>query len=131
MSEQEPDVPAVRSLKFNDAARRAYLDLPADIIRDFGFHLFEAQRGRLPSIAKTLKGFGGADVLELRESDAAGTYRAVYTVRFGNRVYVLHAFQKKSHKGISTDKQDIELIKARLKWAEAEHATWLAGRREE
>lgn len=85
----------------------------------------------MPSIAKAMKGFGGADVLELRESDVAGAYRAVYTVRFGERIYVLHAFQKKSHKGISTDKQDIELIKARLKWAEAEHATWLAGRREE
>ena len=85
----------------------------------------------MPSIAKMMKGFGGADVLELRESDAAGTYRAVYTVRFGERIYVLHAFQKKSHKGISTDKQDVELIKARLKWAEAEHAVWLASRREE
>lgn len=121
----------IKPIKFNDAAKRALLDLPADIVRDFGHHLFEVQKGLTPSIAKVLKGFGGADVLELRETDVGGTYRAVYTVRFEERIYVLHAFQKKSHKGIATDKHDIELIKARLKWAEAEHATWLASRREE
>lgn len=56
--------------------------------------------------------------MELREDDEAGTYRSVYTVKFGEVVYVLHAFTKKSKKGIATDKQDVELIKERLKWAE-------------
>jgi len=51
----------------------------------------------------------------------AGTYRTVYTIRFGEALYVLHAFQKKSKKGIATDQQDIELIKERLKWAEADY----------
>ena len=55
----------------------------------------------------------------------------MYTVRFDDRIYVLHAFQKKSRKGISTNKQDVDLIKARLKWAEVDHAAWLAsGKRE-
>lgn len=47
------------------------------------------------------------------------TYREVYTVRFEEVIYVLHIFQKKSKKGIATPKEDMELIKQRLKWAEA------------
>jgi len=58
-----------------------------------------------------------------------GTYRAVYTVRFAGAVYVLHVFQKKSRKGISTPKQEIDLVKARLKRAEAHYAAWLAEQR--
>ena len=53
------------------------------------------------------------------------TYRAVYTVRFAQAVYTLHVFQKKSHKGIATPKQEIELVKARLKRAEAHYAAWI------
>ena len=52
-----------------------------------------------------MRGFGGRQVLELRASDEHGTYRAVYTVRIAGAIYVLHAFQKKSHKGIKTDKE--------------------------
>jgi len=65
-----------------------------------------------------MKGFGGASVLEVREDDGSGTYRAVYTVKFERAVYVLHAFQKKSKKGISTPKEDLDLIRKRLKDAE-------------
>jgi phage-related protein len=56
-------------------------------------------------------------VLEIVESDRSGTYRCVYTVKFQTGIYVLHAFQKKSHKGIATSKQDIDMIKRRLKRA--------------
>jgi phage-related protein len=63
-------------------------------------------------------GFGSAGVLEVVEDDDGNTYRAVYTVRFGHAVYVLHCFQKKSHKGIATPKQDIDLIRDRLKLAQ-------------
>jgi len=66
-----------------------------------------------------LKGFGGAGVLEIVEDDADGTYRAVYTVKFKEAVFVLHCFQKKSKSGISTPKREIEIIQARLKTAEA------------
>jgi phage-related protein len=65
-----------------------------------------------------LKGFGGAGVLELVEDHRGDTYRAVYTVRFATRIYVLHAFQKKSKRGIATPQKDIALIRARLNWAE-------------
>jgi phage-related protein len=83
--------------------------------------LFAAQVGETPPDAKPLRGFGGAGVLELIEDHRGDTYRAVYTVRFATRIYVLHAFQKKSKRGIATPKRDLELIRERLKWAERLH----------
>jgi phage-related protein len=68
--------------------------------------------------AKPLRGFGSAGVLEVVESAEGGTYRAVYTVRFADAVYVLHCFQKKSTHGIATPKPDMDLIRDRLKIAE-------------
>ena len=65
------------------------------------------------------QGFSGAGVLELVEDDEGGTYRAVNTVRFAQAVFVLHCFQKKSKRGIATPKEDMEIIRARLKVAEA------------
>jgi len=82
----------------------------------------------MPPTAKPLKGFGGTGVLELIEDDAAGTYRAVYTVRYLTAIYVLHVFQKKSKRGRQTPQQDIDLIKARLKRAEEIHAMALKER---
>ncbi len=84
----------------------------------FGVALFAAQTGVTPPEAKPLKDFGGASVLELVEDYDRGTYRAVYTVRFAEKIYVLHAFQKKSKRGISTPEHDIELIRERLKTAQ-------------
>jgi phage-related protein len=55
--------------------------------------------------AKPLKGFGGRSVLEIVADHAGDTWRAVYTVRFQEAIYVLHAFQKKSKKGIATPKK--------------------------
>ena len=75
----------------------------------------------MPPEAKPLRGFGGASVLELIEDHDGNAYRAVYTVRFGTKIYVLHAFQKKSKHGIATPKQEIDLIRARLKIAERMH----------
>ncbi|VVE85809.1 addiction module toxin RelE [Pandoraea sputorum] len=69
--------------------------------------------------AKVLKGFGGACVLEVVEDNVGGTYRAVYTVKFVDAVFVLHCFQKKSKRGIATPKEDMDIIRARLKVAEA------------
>ena len=66
-----------------------------------------------------LKGFGGAGVIEVVEDDAGGTYRAVYTVKFAEAVFVLHCFQKKSKRGIATPKEDMDIINARRKIAEA------------
>jgi phage-related protein len=90
-----------------------------------GFVLWLAQTGTKHADAKPLKGFGGAGVLEVVEDHEGGTFRAVYTVKFARAVYVLHAFQKKSKKGVKTPKQEIELIQRRLKMAEEHYADWI------
>jgi phage-related protein len=84
----------------------------------FGYALQFAQVGKRHNAVKVLKGFGGSGVLEIVEDDAGGTYRAVYTVKFEEAVFVLHCFQKKSKSGIATPKQDMEIIQRRLKVAE-------------
>ena len=89
-----------------------------DIISFFGHALDLAQRGDKHDSAKVLRGFGCAGVLEIVEDDADGTYRAVYTVKFDEAVFVLHCFQKKSKSGIATPKQDIEIVRARLRSAQ-------------
>lgn len=76
--------------------------------------------------AKPLKGFGGAGVLEVVEDHEGGTFRTVYTVRFARAVYVLHAFQKKSKKGVKTPAAELELIRSRLKAAEEHYGEWRA-----
>ena len=89
-------------------------DFPVSVREVFGFAIFVAQQGGKHQAAKPLKGFGGAGVLEVVEDDDGSTYRCVYTVKFAQCVYVLHAFQKKSTKGIKTSKTDLELIRQRL-----------------
>ncbi len=101
------------------SSRRDLLDMPDAVRRSFGHALFEAQIGLTPGIAKVLRGFGSAGVLELIENDSGGTYRAVYAVRFADAVYVLHCFQKKSTLGIATSRRDSALIMERLREAEA------------
>jgi len=95
------------------------MTLPTDVRRLFGFALSLAQAGEQHDAAKVLKGFGSAGVLEVVENDAGGTYRAVYTVKFEEAVFVLHCFQKKSKRGIATPKKDMDIIRTRLKVAEA------------
>ena len=96
--------------------------LPLPVRRAFGYALYAAQLGERPPDAKPLKGFGGAGVLEVIEDYRGDTYRAVYTVRFADTIYVLHVFQKKSKHGIETPKAELDLIKERLKRAERLHA---------
>ena len=86
-----------------------------------GYALQQVQEGGEPLAAKALRGFGGRAVLELVEDFDGDTYRAVYTVQFADAVYVLHAFQKKAKKGIATPRHEIELIKSRLRDAQADH----------
>lgn len=96
------------------------LDCPNDIQDVFGYALDLAQRGDKYKDAKPLKGFGGASVLEVVGDHSSGTYRAVYTARYRDAVYVLHVFKKKSMHGIVTPKADLDLIRARLRSVEAE-----------
>jgi phage-related protein len=112
MTEQE------KPLEWIGSSFKDLLTLPREVIQVFGFALSLAQAGEKHESAKVLKGFGGAGVLEVVESDIGGTYRAVYTVKFAEAVFVLHCFQKKSKSGIATPKPDMDLIHARLKQAE-------------
>ena len=94
---------------------------PEEVRRVMGFAINDAQNGDEHPRAKALKGFGGRSVLEVIDDEDGNTFRAVYTVRFAGVVYVLHAFQKKSRKGIETPKRDIEIVRTRLKLAEAHY----------
>lgn len=104
---------------------------PEEVKDEMGFALYQAQRGLTPRPAKPLKGFTGASVLEIVDDFQTDTYRAVYTVQFADAVYVLHAFQKKSKRGVETPKGEIELVKARLRLAREHHQEWRRNREEE
>ena len=101
------------------SSKKDLMALPINVRKFFGHALDFAQHGDRHDAAKVLKGFGGAGVLEVVEDDAGGTYRAVYTVKFEEAVFVLHCFQKKSKSVIATPKEDRAIIRARLKVAEA------------
>lgn len=108
-----------RPLEWIASSYKDLMALPVAVRKYFGFALSLAQAGDQADTAKVLKGFGGAGVLEVVENDAGGTYRAVYTVRFVEAVFVLHCFQKKSKSGVATPKADMDIIRTRLKVAEA------------
>src|SRR5438034_2342475 len=106
------------------SSRKDLKKFPKGVRQALGQALFDAQTGGKHPHAKPLKGFGGAGVLEVVEDDDGNTYRAVYTVKFAGAVYVLHAFQKKSKRGIKTPPEEIEKVKARLKEAATHYAEW-------
>lgn len=107
-----------KPLAWVGSSKRDLLALPASVRKFFGYALHFAQRGEQHEATKVLKGFGGAGILEIIENDQGGTYRAVYTVKFSEVVFVLHVFQKKSKHGIATPKTDMNIIRERLKVAE-------------
>ena len=108
-----------KPLEWISSSYKDLMALPMEVRRFFGYALSLAQMGDQADSVKVLKGFGGAGVLEVIENDSGGTYRAVYTVRFVEDVFVLHCFQKKSKSGIATPQADMELIRSRLKIAES------------
>jgi len=108
-----------KPLEWIASSYKDLMALPTDVRRRFGFAFRLAQMGEQDDAAKVLKGFGGAGVLEVVDDYAGNTYRAVYTVKFAEAVFVLHCFQKKSKNGIATPKTDMDIIRARLKVAAA------------
>jgi phage-related protein len=109
----------IKPTVFVGSSRKDLQGFPAAVRSEIGQALFEAQLGDHPRNAKPLKGLSG--VLEIRDNFHGDTYRAVYTVRLEDVLYVLHAFQKKSTSGISTPQRHLELIKQRLHDAETIH----------
>ena len=93
---------------------------PSEVQRTVGFALSAAQYGGKHPSAKPWKG-EGSGVFEVVKDHDGDTFRAIYTVRFAHAVYVLHAFQKKSLRGIATRKSDIDLVKERLKIAQRDY----------
>ena len=88
---------------------------PSEVRRDIGFALYEAQLGGRHYNVKPLKGFPG--VMEIVSDYRTDTYRAVYAVKLGDEIYVLHVFQKKSKRGIATPKKELDIIRQRLQEA--------------
>jgi phage-related protein len=111
---QKADEP--RPLIWCGASKADFMAFPRTVQREMGYALFLAQSGeRHSTMAKTLGGFSGASVIEVKESHDGNAYRAVYTVRYADAIYVLHAFQKKSKRGSATPKPEIDLIEKRLR----------------
>jgi phage-related protein len=115
--------PAAKPLIWVGDSLETLRRFPEAVKDELGVALFQAQLGGKHRKAKPLRDIGPG-VLEIVSDHRGDTFRAVYTVRLAARVYVLHAFQKKSKSGIATPKPDIELIKQRLKRAIEIHAAW-------
>jgi phage-related protein len=107
----------VKPLVWIASSKKDLGKMPGEVQDVFGFALYQAQIGKKPGMATPLKGFGSAAVIEVVEDWMGDTFRAVYTAKFANAVYVLHCFQKKSSKGIATPKPDLALIRERFKAA--------------
>ena len=118
-----------RTVLWISGAKDDLLTFPEPVRKTVGYALHLAQIGLKHEQAKPLQGFGGASVLEVVEDHRSDSYRAVYTVRFADAVIVLHAFQKKSKRGIATPAHEIDLIRRRLKTAEELYEAWKTGQR--
>jgi len=114
-------VPPIRPLIWIGSSREDLKTFPEEVRLLMGYALYLAQTGGKHPDARPLKGFGGAGVLEVVDDFKGNAYRAMYTLKLEGAVYVLHAFQKKSRKGIQTSQADIELVKRRLSRAAEIH----------
>ncbi len=106
-----------RPLRWIGSSFGDYRKFPEKVQDVLGYELFLAQTGQHPPSAKPLKGFAPGTV-ELIEDHDGDTNRAVYTMRFESALYVLHAFKKKTKRGVATPQSDVELIRRRLRDAE-------------
>jgi phage-related protein len=115
---------ALKPVEWIGSSREDLRAFPGEVREVMGEALYRAQQGDEHPAAKALRGFGGRGVLEIVDDHHGDTYRAIYTVKLINAIYVLHVFQKKSKKGIATPRHEIELIRARLKRAEEHHRSY-------
>jgi len=108
----------LKSVVWVGSSRRDLRSFPGPVQDHVGYALYIAQRGGKHRDAKTLSAFGGAGVVEVVSDYRGDTFRAVYTVRLADRLFVLHAFQKKSKTGRETPQREMDLIRQRLREAE-------------
>jgi phage-related protein len=111
----------LKPVRWMGSSHRNVRSFPQPVRSGIGYALYAAQKGDTDPAAKPLKGFGNRSVLEIVSGHRGDTWRSVYTVRFQDAVYVLHAFQKKSKKGAATPKRELELIRQRLADAERDY----------
>lgn len=110
-----------KDLFWVSSSKKDLLKFP-QAVQDEAIHALNlAKEGDTYHKAKPFKDFKSADVKEIVLDDRAGTFRVIYTIKIENAIYVLHAFQKKSKKGIKTTKQDVDLIHQRFQCVLAEH----------
>jgi len=102
----------MKSLEWIGSSKKDLKKFPKEVQKVIGFALLKAQRGEKYINTKPLKGINAMEIVERSKN---GTYRVVYTTEIKNVIYVLHAFQKKSKRGIKTPTQEINLVKQRLK----------------
>ena len=114
-NKEENSIP-VRRVDWVGASLEDLRKFPKEVQREIGYALYVAQIGGKHRKAKPLKGFSG--VWEIVSDYSTDTYRAVYTVKIGDSIYVLHCFQKKSKRGISSPKKEIDLVRQRLRMAQ-------------
>jgi phage-related protein len=110
--------PTLKPVVWMGSSRKDLGAFPDPVKDRVGYALFVAQQGGKHADAKPLRGFGGAGVVEVVSDHRGDTFRAVYTIRLADVIYVLHAFQKKSKSGRETPRPDLELIAVRLRDAE-------------
>lgn len=121
------DDKVIKPVAWIGSSYKDFRSFPDPVQDAMGFALYWAQMGDLHGSAKPLKGFGGTSVVEIVEDYSTDTYRAIYTVRFAGVIYVLHAFQKKSKKSRQTPDQEIDLVRRRLRIAEADYRRFTEG----
>jgi phage-related protein len=112
----------LKPVRWLGSSRKDLKAFPQQVRADIGHALYAAQMGDTDPAAKPLKGFGGTKVMEIVDRHDTNTYRAVYTAQFAGVIYVLHAFQKKSRRGIATPKKEMDLIQQRLAAAQQDYA---------
>lgn len=124
MVKSSPSDVTPRPVRWVGSSKEDLKDFPEEVRRRVGGALWDAQVGLKAPHARPLRGFGGAGVLEIVDDFDGDTYRALYTVRFAGVVYVLHAFLKKSRRGIATPKPELDLIERRLRRAREDYDQW-------
>lgn len=113
----------LKELIWLGSSKKDLLQFPGEVCREIGYALYVAQRGETHRLAKQFKGYGSG-VYEIVSNYDTNAYRAVYVVNVDDKIYVLHAFQKKSKKGIKTPKEELAVIDARLKRLKAMFKEW-------
>lgn len=118
----EKDV--LKPVRWIGSSYKDWLAFPEAVHDVMGYALHLAQLGGKADNVIPLKGFKGTTIMEISDDYDGNAWRALYTVQFKGVVYVLHAFQKKSRKGITTPKTDIHMIEKRLKLAGEDYETF-------